>query len=105
MLVASNLPPSPVSITAISTFDFEKNSKAIATVISKKESLLFKKKLLCFSTKSVTNFLSTGKPLIFILSLKSIKCGDVYKPTFKPVSCRTEAIMCDDEPLPFVPAI
>ena len=29
------------------TFDFEKNSKAIATVISKKESLLFKKKLLC----------------------------------------------------------
>ena len=81
MFVASNLPPSPVSITAISTFDFEKNLKAIATVISKKEILFSKKKSLLFSTKSTTNFSSTFLPFNFILSLKSFKCGEVYNPT------------------------
>ena len=81
MFVASNLPPNPVSITATSTFDFEKNLKAIATVISKKEILLVKKKSLLFSTKSTINFLSTFFPFSFILSLKSFKCGEVYNPT------------------------
>ena len=46
ILVESNLPPKPVSITAISTFSFSKYLKAKAVVHSKKLGSITSKELL-----------------------------------------------------------
>ena len=55
MLVESSLPPSPVSITAISTPSLAKKSKAMAVVISKNEGLRSSIKFLQRHMKSTTS--------------------------------------------------
>jgi hypothetical protein len=93
MLVASNLPPRPVSITATSTFFSKKYLKHIAVVSSKKVGLpMFLKifSLFVISSKKLLS-LATSESLIvssptIILSLKLSRWGEVYKPVFKPCS-------------------
>ena len=105
MLVLSNLPPKPVSITAMSTDCCANQSNAMATVISKKEGSISSINGIILLVKSTTNDLEHISPLTFILSLKSCKCGDVYKPVLYPASCKIAANMWLVEPLPLVPAI
>ena len=105
MLVESNLPPRPTSIIAISTCSRAKISKANATVISKNEGLIFSKLALWFSTKVITSVSLIIAPFIRIRSLKSFRCGDVYRPVLYPAVCRMAANICEVEPFPFVPAI
>ena len=103
IFVESSRPPSPTSITAISTCWSAKYWKAIATVISKKDGLIPAKSDLFSSTKLITYCSMIISPFILIRSRKSFKCGDVYSPVLYPASCNMEASMWDTEPLPFVP--
>ena len=77
MLVLSSLPPSPVSITAMSTSSAANQLNAIPVVISKNErpsdgALWRKSQTYCSLT-----ILHPPFSIIFILSLKSIRCGEV----------------------------
>ena len=81
MLVLSNLPPSPTSITAISTCSSAKYQKANAIVVSKNDGRTSSKKARLFSTNSMTISSGIISPEIRIRSRKSTKCGDVNKPT------------------------
>ena len=105
IFVESSLPPIPTSITAISIEFLLKYSNANPTVISKKEKLFSIKKSIFSLIKSVINSFLIITPLIFILSLKSTKWGEVYSPTLYSASCKIEDIICAVDPLPLVPAI
>src|SRR5574344_300812 len=98
ILVQSSLPPSPTSITAISTFISAKSLNAKAVVISKNEGWSGSKKALSFSTKSITYFSLIVLPLTLIRSRKSTRCGEVYRPTLYPATCRIDANVCETEP-------
>ena len=104
MFVESRRPPSPTSITAISTWLSAKYLKAIATVISKKDGFTRENKSAWCRTKSMTYCSLIISPLILILSRKSFKWGEVYRPVLYPACCNIEASMWDTDPLPFVPA-
>ena len=105
ILVQSSLPPNPTSITATSTCCSAKYLKANAVVSSKKEGWSGSKNERSSSTKSMTYCWGIISPLIRILSRKSTRCGEVYKPTFSPVCCNMAAMVCAQLPLPFVPAM
>jgi len=77
ILVASNLPPKPVSRIKKSALYFENSTKAAAVVISKKVIGLFW--FISLTNSKLFNNLCafTCLLLIFILSLNFSKCGDV----------------------------
>ncbi len=81
IFVESRRPPKPTSIIAKSTFCLAKCSNAIPTVISKKDNPCLSKKFRFLFTKLITQFLRIQEPLILILSLKSLRWGEVYNPT------------------------
>ena len=75
-LVASNRPPSPVSISAISAGTREKARKAAAVVISKK---VIGAPALASSQAASASFSGSspiGRPRTPIRSLKRIRCGE-----------------------------
>ena len=91
MFVQSSRPPSPTSITAMSTFCSSKYLKAMAVVSSKKEGWSDSKKFRSFSTKSTTNSLLIICPFTRMRSLKSTRCGDVKRPTLSPLAWSIDA--------------
>ena len=104
-LVASNLPPRPVSIINMSDFSLLKAKKAAAVVISKKviDSPLLTISHSCNSSPS--NLFEINFDLILILSLNFIKCGDVYTFTLYPELSKIDLRNDVTEPFPLVPAI
>ena len=111
--VASSRPPMPTSSTAKSTCSRAKYPNPIVVIISKKlgchGSSLFSTSvsairsiLPCSSEKSLS---LTSLPFNRMRSLIRIKCGEVYKPVFKPDAFRMDANVAAVEPFPFVPAI
>ena len=68
-LVASNLPPMPVSIIAISTFCSANQAKAIAVVTSKNVVCSFSISGINLEAKRAISSLGIHSPFILILSL------------------------------------
>ena len=57
------------------------------------------------SVNETTRFSGIICPLILILSRKSVRWGEVYKPVLYPDDWNIEASMWLTDPLPFVPAM
>ena len=111
-LVESNLPPSPVSITAKSAPMRRKCTNAIAVSIS---NTLTTPRSPCFSiaaamghnssTKSANSDFDKFDPSTRIRSVKLCRCGEVKSPVWKPEAVNPAAIIAHVLPLPFDPAI
>ena len=104
MLVLSRRPPSPVARTAASTFSSANQLKAMPVVISKKDSPVRAWPWRKSQTYSLEGIRKIPPYTVFILSRKSVRCGEVYSPTFIPPADRAAASMELTEPLPLVPA-
>ena len=104
-LVESKRPPMPVSNTTTSHWAARKWSKANPKVNSKKDGEPHAPSAACQRwTKAVTASSSMQAPLTRMRSRKSIKCGDVKRPTLWPWVCRAAATIWQTVPLPLVPA-
>ena len=86
MFVLSRRPPRPTSITAASTPRRANHQKAMPVVISKKDSpsKSFSYKFRNSQTSSRVIISNPPSDIIFILSRKSRRWGDVYSPTCLP---------------------
>ena len=105
ILVLSNRPPKPTSMTAISTFCSAKYQKASAMVVSKNEGRISSKNARLSATKRTTSSSGIISPDMRIRSRKSTKWGEVNNPTLYPCACNAAAMRWDVDPLPLVPAI
>ena len=76
----------------------------MAVVISKNESSSSTILSWCLSTKLTTFCLGIISPSTRMRSRKSCRWGEVKSPVRYPACWSTEAMMCDTDPLPFVPA-
>ena len=103
-LVESSRPPSPVSITAMSTLCFTNQSNAIAVVISKNVAPIFSASGIHRWRKSRTASSLIGFPSTVMRSRKSMRCGEVYRPTFSPFQRSSASAVATTLPFPFVPA-
>ena len=103
-MVLSSLPPSPVSITARSTFLSANQLKAIPVVISKKDSPSVDWRCRRERISLFSGIRNEAPLMIFILSRKSTRWGEVYSPTLAPRLERAAESIEQTEPLPLVPA-
>ena len=71
---------------------------------SKKVDWIFSIKGLFLDIKEIISLFVIALPSILILSLKLIRCGDVYNPTFLPYILKILSMKALQEPFPFVPA-
>ena len=90
--VESNRPPSPVSMTATSTLCLLKWFSAMTVVVSKKVDSISLMVGPASAIKDIISWSSIGIPFTLIRSLKRIKWGDVYSPTFFPLARRMLSI-------------
>ena len=102
--VESSRPPMPTSTTATSTSRRAKWSNAIAVVISKNDGCTRPIVSRFRSTYSTTSRSEIVSPSTRMRSRKSFRWGDVNRPVRYPAADSAEAIRCDTEPLPLVPA-
>ena len=112
MLVESNLPPSPTSTTAASTFASAKAANARTVIYSKNDgydALSEGLKMPSATLRSACIRLKisareSSSRFIWTLSPKFTKCGDVNMPVFNPCARKMRSSIAQTEPLPFVPA-
>ena len=77
MFVQSSRPPSPTSMTAMSTCCLAKWLNAMAVVISKKDGWSRSMSGVLQRMKLVTACFEMGRPLMRMRSRKSRRCGEV----------------------------
>ena len=105
-LVASSLPPRPVSQATTSTGASAKQEAARAVVSSKKvgagsqPAVTFRSRV----NPSATAWRDTGSPSTRMRSRKLTRCGEVNKPLRLPAARLTASTIAHTEPLPLVPA-
>ena len=109
-LVASSLPPSPVSSTAASTFSFAKNTIAIANRYSKNDGCSppasCKRSTAFFTVRKLSTNCSFVLfcSLICIRSSMQTRCGEIKSPVRVPFSVSTWLTALQTLPFPLLPA-
>ena len=107
ILVASNLPPIPVSMMARSTPERLNESMATRKVVSKYVGEIIggcSEAFLTISRRRLKDSGAIGLPSILILSSTVIKCGDVNSPVTLPLEEEAADNFTQRDPFPLVPA-
>ena len=110
--VASSRPPRPTSRTATSTRARRNSSNAAAVVTSKNvgwtasapsaRSCSMVSRI--SSTTAASRSRATGCPSMVNRSVRSTRCGEVYRAERWPAALSAASTIATTEPLPFVPA-